>query len=487
MFRISVWVCVCILIVSCALPLAAQTWTALTNQPTFGASTALLLTDGTVMVQPVESNSIWRLTPDKTGSYINGTWSQLASLPSGYGPLYYASAVLADGKVLMEGGEYNCCGGSEVTLGAIYNPATNAWTSVAPPSGWTYIGDSPSVVLPSGTFMMGQGASPSAAQVVFNESALTWTAVGSGKQDGFSEEGMTLLPNGDVLVVDTENGTHAERYNEATARWGSAGNTGVVLPSNGGMGIVPELGPQVLRPDGTVLANGATANTSVYYPSVSKAGTGYWIPGPTFPAGVMADAPAALLPTGNVLVDTSPFFDPPSTFFEFNGFYFNAVPAPPNAVNDASFYGRLLVLPTGQVMFTDYSEEVEIYTPSGTYNSDWAPVITSVPGSLTAGDTYAISGLRFNGMSQGAAYGDDAQMATNYPLVRITNNGSGNVVYCRTHGHSTMGVATGNRIVSTNFDVPSGIGAGASTIVVVANGIPSSAVSVTVAARKDSN
>jgi hypothetical protein len=35
--------------------------------------------------------------------------------------------------------------------------------------------------------------------------------------------------------------------------------------------------------------------------------------------------------------------------------------------------------------------------------------------------------------------------------------------------------------------VPSGIGTGASTIVVVANGIPSTGVSVTVAAHKDSN
>jgi hypothetical protein len=78
-------------------------------------------------------------------------------------------------------------------------------------------------------------------------------------------------------------------------------------------------------------------------------------------------------------------------------------------------------------------------------------------------------------------------MASNYPLVRITNSGTGNVVYCKTHGHSTMAVATGNRIVSTNFDVPSGIGTGASTIVVVANGIPSSGVSVTVAADKHSN
>jgi hypothetical protein len=91
--------------------------------------------------------------------------------------------------------------------------------------------------------------------------------------------------------------------------------------------------------------------------------------------------------------------------------------------------------------------------------------------------------VRFNGLSQGAAYGDDAQMATNYPLVRITNSGTGNVVYCRTHGHSTMAVATGNRVVSTNFDVPSGIGTGASTLVVVANGIPSPGVSVTIASR----
>ena len=480
MCRISIRVYSCVLIILCALPLAAQTWSALNNKASFGASTALLLTDGTVAVQQTESGSWFKLTPDSSGSYINGTWSSIASMPSGYGPLYYASAVLPDGNVIVEGGEYNSGGGSDVNLGALYNPVANTWTSVSPPSGWTYIGDSPSVVLPNGTFMMGQGASPSTAQVIFNESSLTWTAVGSGKADGFSEEGMTLLPNGDVLVVDTENGTHAERYNVAHQRWGSAGSTQVVLPSNGGMGIVPELGPQILRPDGTVLACGATENTSVYYPSASKVGTGFWIPGPTFPSGVMADAPAALLITGNVLVDTSPFFAAPSTFFEFDGTNMNAVPAPPNAVNDASYFGRMLELPSGQVLFTDGSTSVEIYTPSGTYNSAWAPVITNVPSTLTHGQTYSISGLRFNGLSQGAAYGDDAQMATNYPLVRITNNSTGHVVYCRTHGHSTMAVATGNRTVSTNFDVPSSIGTGASTIEVVANGIPSSPVSVTV-------
>ena len=49
----------------------------------------------------------WKLTPDEFGSYVNGTWTQLASLPDGYSPLYYASAVLPDGRVIIEGGEYN--------------------------------------------------------------------------------------------------------------------------------------------------------------------------------------------------------------------------------------------------------------------------------------------------------------------------------------------------------------------------------------------
>jgi hypothetical protein len=43
-----------------------------------------------------------------------------------------------------------------------------------------------------------------------------------------------------------------------------------------------------------------------------------------------------------------------------------------------------------------------------------------------------------------------------------------------------MGVATGSTVVSTSFDVPMGIESGASTLQVVANGIPSTGVSVTV-------
>src|SRR5712691_6886089 len=58
---------------------STATWARLTNQPPFQTDTALLLTDGTVMVHQYSSQNWWRLTPDNTGSYLNGTWSQLAS------------------------------------------------------------------------------------------------------------------------------------------------------------------------------------------------------------------------------------------------------------------------------------------------------------------------------------------------------------------------------------------------------------------------
>lgn len=91
-----------------------------------------------------------------------------------------------------------------------------------------------------------------------------------------------------------------------------------------------------------------------------------------------------------------------------------------------------------------------------------------------------ISGKQFNGLSQGAMYGDDTQTASNYPLVRITNLASGDVFYARTHGHSTMAVATGDAEVWTHFEVPVDIEPGEAKLEVVANGIASKPVSINV-------
>jgi hypothetical protein len=466
---------------SAQAPLTSK-WQKLKNPPTFLPDTALLLTDGTVMVHQYNSGNWWRLTPDINGSYVNGTWSALASMQSGYAPLYFAAAVLADGNVLVEGGEYNNLNQDETNLGAFYDPTTNVWTPVKPPTGWKTIGDSPAIVLPNETFMMGQGGEPAKLQVEFDETTLTWTAVGTGKADGFSEEGFALLPDGNVLTVDCEDGTNSEIFNPTTDAWTSAGSTIVALPNSGGLGIVPEMGPLMQRPDGSVVAFGATTNTSIYSSS-----TGTWTKGPEFPnSDDIADGNASILPDGNILVYTSPgVFSGTGTFYEFTypGNTFVEAPATASSGKLQSWQARQLLLPTGQVLWDSAdgaTKDLELYESKGTISTSWQPTITSVPTSLTPGDSYTISGTQFNGLDAGTAYGDDAQMATSYPLVRITNETTKHVFYARTHNHSTMGIATGTTTVSTTFDVPTTIETGASKLVVVANGIPSKAVTVTI-------
>jgi hypothetical protein len=245
-----------------------------------------------------------------------------------------------------------------------------------------------------------------------------------------------------------------------------------------------EIGPQVLRPDGTVFVAGATGHTAIYIPPAGGTGTDTWSVGPDFPASVTGqliawDGPACLLPSGNVLISVAGDFSSPVYFFEFDGTRLVNVNAPASATGDLVYYGRLLLLPTGQVLYTG-GVSPAIYNPLGSPNPAWAPRITTAPSAVTRGQTYQISGTQFNGMSQAVAYGDDYQAATNYPLVRITNRATGHVFYARTHDHSTMGVATGATIVSTSFDVPSGMETGAADLVVVANGISSASVAVTV-------
>ena len=455
---------------------AAQSLTRLKHQPPDGAILTFQLTDGTVMAQGNGDSDWWKLTPDITGSYINGTWTQLASLPKGYVPDAFASAVLADGRLIIEGGEYNNGNFSLTNQGAIYDPAANTWTSLKPPKGWSYIGDSPALVLPNGNFIIGDKLTTQMAEL--DPKTLIWHEVSSaGKNDFNAEEGWTLLPNGTILTEDVLKAPNSEIYTPSAGAWASAGSTIVDLHSpspfgcisygpNGSLCYYPpgEIGPAILRPDGTVFATGSYSNdgsgpghTAIYSPTTG------WSVGPDFPNGDNAgDSFAVLLTNGNVLVEGDT-----GTSYVFDGTTFTP---------GVSIPGSLMLLPTGQVLVGGF----EVYNSTGTYQTAWAPKIKSVPKTLVPGSTYKISGVQFNGLSQAAAFGDEYQTATNYPLVRITNNSTGHVFYAKTHDHSTMAVATGTEVVFTNFDVPAGIETGTSSLVVVANGIPSQPVSVTV-------
>jgi hypothetical protein len=543
----------------------AGKWTALTHEPTFlnppslcaqyqnsncapagnysygGILNVNLLTDGSLLVAAYAVDDAYavsfveyKLTPDLWGSYVNGTWTQVASLPDaqtpqnplGWGPLDFASAVLPDGRVIYEGGEYsNDFQFALSSQGAIYDPVANAWQVVQPPNFqnlypavppmlpgfnnfYTYprypapqtsqlvdaIGDAPSVVLPDGTFMI--ASKLSRQQALLDPKTLTWKLTGTGKKDVNSEEGWTLLPNGKVLTVDTDldywfglvpsyQPGHSELFDPKTGSWSSAGNTvGLLTAFPDG-----EIGPAVLMPDGIVFAAGAEGQNSLY-----DSNRNVWFAGPSFPTVefkgqtvqlLASDTGAALLPNGLLLQSADTYGEsPPTKFFEFDGHDLIPQPDIPDSAIDGGAF--LMVLPSGQILEFDGNTDMEIYTASigesrgGDGQHPWyAPSDIEVPGEVTPGGSYRLQGRLLNGVSQGAMEGDDLQMATNYPLVRITNQATHHVFYSRTHAFSSMAVA--NRLPATAwFKVPSDQEKGPSLLEVVANGVASEPVGIDV-------
>ena len=448
------------------------TLTRLAHPAPHGVEVSFLLTDGTVLAQGDSDSDWWKLTPDINGSYVNGTWSRMADLPNGYSPYAFASAVLADGRVVIIGGEYNFRVFAFTNLGAIYDPVANTWTPISHPTGWDFIGDSQSAVLPNGKFLVGRKFDTQMAQL--DPATLKWTAVSStGKSDWFSEEGWTLMPNGTILTADVLNNPNSEHYVPSQGIWVQDGSTIANLQGPPEVGCIRgewgdycppgEIGPAILRPDGSVYATGAThqgavsGHTAVYRPGLTPNDPGTWTPGPDFPTGDAAgDSFAALLTNGNVLVEGNS-----DRLYEFDGT--NLTPGPLSAG------GCLLVLPTGEVLVGGSA----VYRSNGSYDKAWAPGLYTSPIVVKRGSTYPIAGQRFNGMSQAAAFGDEFETATNYPIIRLTNKATGHVFYMRTHDHSTMGVQTGNALTTTHFDVPVNTETGIATLEVVANGIPS--------------
>ncbi|MBO0697625.1 MAG: hypothetical protein J2P46_04465, partial [Zavarzinella sp.] len=234
----------------------AGTWEKVAASPGFNASTMLLLTDGTAMCQ--ESGGVrWaKLTPDGSGSYVRGSWTPLAPMINTR--LYYASAVLRDGRVIVCGGEYSNAGvvgggneQNETNRCEMYDPVADAWVAVPPPTGWTNMGDAPSCLLPDGRLLVGYYSGVKTA--LYDPVAGTWTA-GPDKGASGSEETWTLLGDQTVLTVQCSNRPFAEKYVCASNTWVSAGRLPVDLVEAASI----EIGPAVLLPDGRAFCVGAT-------------------------------------------------------------------------------------------------------------------------------------------------------------------------------------------------------------------------------------
>ena len=464
----------------------AQSWTPLNNQPGVAVGPMLQLRDGRILVNESQGpdTGVWLiLTPDSTGSYVNGTWTTTGHLPAGYQPIYFGSQVLLNGRqVVIEGGEYNQGTAVWTTLGALGTivPFGNvSWVPNSPPTGWGTIGDAESITLANGHYMQSNCCT---AQNAIFQGPNSWLATGSVIQSSNDESGFTLLGTGKVLTVDAKNspcGTGstggAELYDQGTGAWTCTGQTPVHLynPAD------EELGSAVLMYNNKVFQMGGNIVASAVYDVAS----GTWAAGPTPPNGQnQADGPGALEPNGKVLEMLSPglFQFGACQFMEYNpttGTLANS-PNPSGCPADSSFVGHLMILPNGQIMFTDFSGTVEVYTPASGIVASAKPTILAASTNLTHGSSNnVLYGKQLNGLSQNNAYGDDYQGETNYPLVRLTNTSTGNVYWAFTHDDSTHSIAP-NTIMFTFFDLPATIPVGTYSMVSIANGIASNAVIV---------
>jgi hypothetical protein len=360
------------------------------------------------------------------------------------------------------------------------------------------MGDASSVVLANGTFMLGPCCDNPPSDWLLDPAALTWTATGGPSAGGTSQtgQGYDLLPNGKVLTLDiwsnsyAGGATNAEAYDPVAGTWSGAGNTPVPLTDPAACGSW-QIGPAVLRGDGKLIAfGGDTGCTGDVDPTaILDTGTGTWSNGPNVPSvcGSNGTTPctlptgsAVLLPNGNILFAAAASYGgPPTHFFEFERGTntIQQVADAPGAPGTVDYLYNFVVLPTGQILAAGYYES-QIYTPLGTPVANWAPRIGNVSKNLKRGRIYKLRGHQLNGVSQGAYQGATYQSATNFPLVRIVNNRTGRVFYANSSYFSTLSIAP--RVYSLmKFTVPLSAQRGASTLYVVANGIASAGVAVT--------
>ncbi len=464
-----------LVIAGTSLPLlspAAGTWAPLVNTAPGGISLMLLLTDGTVMCQNSGNTAWYRLTPDLHGSYVNGTWTTLT--PMNYSRRYYSSQILRSGQVFVAGGEY----GDGGPYSEIYDPVENTWAVTPNAPGVDNFIDSISETLPDGNVLIAPVSPVSyGGTVIWNATNNDWL-VGPTlyRGDDQDEAAWVKLSDQSILTIDPF-GQNSERYIPSLNKWINNGTVPVTMYGYGG-----ELGAGFLLPNGNAFYIGGTNHTAIYTPS-GTTNAGVWTAGATIPNNLGAvDAPAAMMINGNVLCALGPDigYDSPTYFYEYNylsnSFTQVSAPGGGSSFNSVPYGCSLLCLPDGSVLFSGDGAQLFAYRPGG------IPVTNGIPNILSAttnGDgSLHVTGTLFNGISEGAAYGDDEQMASDYPVARITNS-SGNTLYCRTYNWSVYNPMTGTNLVSTEMELPAGLLAGTYPLVITANGSASVPYAIT--------
>ncbi len=463
---------------------AQGTWTKMKDASIDSCAGAmLLLTDGTVIVKTavgggdVYGNGWNKIIPDIHGSYINGLWSR--TQPMYDTRLYFSSQVLKDGRVYVAGGEY----GTGRNRGEVYDPISDQWNPAGPLTDLNdTISDGNSEILNDGRVLQSvvlSGHSVSHRTYLFDPVTNNYSP-GPPTLGIDNESAWLKLPDNSLLYVDIYS-NNSERFIPDSNKWVRDSTVPVSLYDPYGY----ETGPAFMLPNGKAFFLGASGNTAYYTPS-GTLHPGVWTAGPRIPDSLGApDAAGAMMVNGKILCALSPIpkygnvFRRPMYFYEFD--YrtnsFTQVLAPTiggkDSLDKAAFLSNMLCLPDGNILFgCQGNGQYYIYTPDGVPMSVGKPTIDSI--IKINCDTFIATGKLFNGITEGACYGDDWQISTNYPIVRISRNDT--VYYGRTFGWNTYGIMRGAKPDTTSFSLPDGLPIGTYSLQVVANGNASAPV-----------
>jgi hypothetical protein len=503
-----------------------------TSTGAFLADVMILLTDGSILfhngyVDNLSNASQWlRLTPDRNGNYETGTWS--AQLEMQFARQWFASGILKDGRCFVIGGEFcsDPAHQSDAPSGEIFDPKANTWSAINKPPEFDFIcGDCNGSVLSDGRVLLGAPNSDafplSKLTAIWEPINDKWIQAGlefgslpsTTKTDPFMEESFALLPDGSVLVPSVQNTPQAQRYVPSLDRWVDCdpSPSNLALTTLNGVSVM-ETGPIILLPTGSALVIGGTGQIAIFTPGPKPTDKGSWKRGPScpkdksdkpnWPTLTVLDSPGCLLPSGkvvflagNAVLTNNDYFSSNPVFLEYDPqSAATTVPSldsqPQLPAKNQTWQSSFLLLPTGQLLCSAQTNTLSLYTPDAASlpNPAWKPAHISVPTTLTCGRSYTVSGTQINGLSQGVGYGDDGGMATNYPIVRLRNATTAQVIYLTSYDFSSMGVATGTRVPddsqSCTIDIPSTVPIGSWKLAVVANGIQSDDIAVDVAAQR---
>ncbi len=441
---------------------AQGTWTqAPRNTAAGGGAFGLwLLTDGTVLSHGGALNEWVILTPDKKGSYQNGTWKSVAS--STHARSGATQHILKDGRFFQAGGEY--IDGPECTAALcptaeIYDPVANKWTDAA--TGLYDIGDTGSATLPDGRLIYSTRAGNKIE--IYDPTLDKWTASGTFPLGSGDENAWVDLQNGAILAVGYHN-DGAALYNTATGTWKRTG----AVPSGFDTG---DTGGITLMFDDRVFVYGLNYHSYIYTPGATADDPGSWVEGPKLLDTEAEDEYSDILPNGQVmggLVHVMfgagtilQLFDPTTNMAS------QAMPPNNDVANVPIDYVNL---PNGQVMVTGSGADYILTLDSGPQDA-WRPTVSSVAYDASA-KTYTLTGTQISGLVNGADEGDDMTMAQNYPIVWLKDT-SGNVYFCRTSNFSNMMPSAGSTPETCDFTTPAGLPDGSYDLYVSAVGVPS--------------